>query len=197
MSIVAKRLDGSRRYLAWRWAWSRPHCTTDVDGDPVPLPKKGCRAPSPIFCPFLLWPNGWMPQDATCCGGRPQPRRFALDGDLAPSPKRGPPIFVPCLLWPNGCMDQDATWYGGRPWTRRHCVSLGHSSPPQKGEPPRQFSAHVYCGQTAGYIKMPFGMEVGLSLGDIMLDGDPAPLPKGAQPPNFRPMSVVAKRLDG
>ena len=29
-----------------------------------------------------------------------------------------------------------------------------------------------------------------------MLDRDRAPL-KGAQPPNFRPMSVVAKRLDG
>ena len=26
MSIVAKRSDGSRWHLAWRWAWSRPHC---------------------------------------------------------------------------------------------------------------------------------------------------------------------------
>jgi len=25
-----------------------------------------------------------------------------------------------------------------------------------------QFSAHVYCGQMAGWIKMPLGMEVGL-----------------------------------
>jgi len=30
----------------------------------------------------------------------------------------------------------------------------------------------------------------------IVLDGDPAP-PEGAQPANFRPMSVVAKWLDG
>jgi len=31
-----------------------------------------------------------------------------------------------------------------------------------------------------------------------VLDGDPAPLPKkGAEPPNFRPMFIVAKRLDG
>jgi len=37
------------------------------------------------------------------------------------------------------------------------------------------------------------GIEVGLGPGHIVLDGDPAP-PKGAQPPNFRPMSVVAKR---
>jgi len=37
----------------------------------------------------------------------------------------------------------------------------------------------VYCGQTVGWIKMPLGMEVGLSPGDtvldIALDGDPAP----------------------
>ena len=68
---------------------------------------------------------------------------------------------------------------------------------PKKGATP-QFSAHFYCGQTAGCIKMPLGMEVGFSPGDFMLDGDPAPYPKraGAQP-NFRPMSIVAKRLHG
>jgi len=45
-------------------------------------------------------------------------------------------------------------------------------------EPPPQFSAHVYCGQTAGWIKMPLNMEVGLGSGHIVLDVDPAPLPK-------------------
>jgi len=39
-----------------------------------------------------------------------------------------------------------------------------------------QFSAHVYCGETAGCIKIPLGTKVGLSPGDSMLDGDPAPL---------------------
>ena len=35
---------------------------------------------------------------------------------------------------------------------------------------------------------MPRGIEVGLSPGDFMLDGDAAPLPKkGLEPPNFRP----------
>jgi len=33
----------------------------------------------------------------------------------------------------------------------------------------------MYGGQTAGWIKMPLGMKVGLGPGDIMLDGDPAP----------------------
>jgi len=51
----------------------------------------------------------------------------------------------------------------------------------------------------AAWIKVSFGMEVGLGPGDIVLDGDPAPLPKkGAEPPpKFWPMSIVAKRLDG
>jgi len=45
---------------------------------------------------------------------------------------------------------------------------------------------------------MPPGMEVGLGPGDFVFDGDPAPLERRAQPPpNFWPMSIVAKRLDG
>ena len=44
----------------------------------------------------------------------------------------------------------------------------------KKGRSP-QFLAHVYCGRTAGWIKMVLGMEVGLSPGDFVLDGDPAP----------------------
>ena len=50
-------------------------------------------------------------------------------------------------------------------------------------EPPSQFSAHFYCGQTAGCIKMPLGMEVGLSLGHFLLDGDPGPYPEKGQSP--------------
>ena len=61
-----------------------------------------------------------------------------------------------------------------------------------------KFSAHFYCVQTAGWMKLVLGMEVGLSPGDIVLDGDPALYPKrGGAPPNFRPTSIVAKRLDG
>jgi len=45
---------------------------------------------------------------------------------------------------------------------------------------------------------MPLSRKVGLGPGDIVLDTDPAPIPqKGAQPRNFRPLSVVAKWLDG
>jgi len=39
---------------------------------------------------------------------------------------------------------------------------------------------------------MPLSIKVDLGLGHIVLDGNPAPLPKkGAHHPNFRPMSVV------
>ena len=64
--------------------------------------------------------------------------------------------------------------------------------PPLKVHSP-QFSADAYCGQTAECISIPLGTEVDLGPGDIVLDGDPAP-PKGAQPRNFRPMSIVAQR---
>ena len=37
----------------------------------------------------------------------------------------------------------------------------------------------VYCGQTVRWIKMKLGMQVGLGPAHIVLDGDPAPLPKG------------------
>jgi len=41
---------------------------------------------------------------------------------------------------------------------------------------------------------MSLGMEVGLSPGDFVLHGDPAPYPKrGGVPPNFRPTSIMAK----
>jgi len=35
---------------------------------------------------------------------------------------------------------------------------------------------------------MKLGVEVGLGPGYIVADGDPAPLSRGAQPPNFWPM---------
>jgi len=168
-----------------------------------PSPKGGGP---PIFGPCLLWPNGWMDQDATWhedmpqtrgvwvrWGSSPSPKREAeaggrvpqfsahgycgrmagwikmalgtevglgpvhivLDGDTALLPKTGgraPQIFGPSLLWPNGWMHQDATGYGGRPWPTRHCVRCGPSYLQKKGT---------------------------------------------STPPNFWPMSIVAKWLDG
>jgi len=75
----------------------------------------------------------------------------------------------------------------------------GDPAPPhQKGGGAPKFSAHVYCGRTAGWIKLVLGMVVGLSPGDFVLDGELALSPKtGAEPlANFRPISIVGKRLD-
>ena len=53
----------------------------------------------------------------------------------------------------------------------------------------------VYCGQTAGWIRIPLGTEVGLGPDDIALDGDPAPTTeRGTAAPTFRSVSTVAKR---
>jgi len=82
-------------------------------------------------------------------------------------------------------MDQDVTWYGARPRPRRLVLDGEPAPPSQKGAEP-QFSAHVYCGQTAGWMKLVLRMEIGLSPGDFVLDGDPAPSPKGGgAPPQF------------
>jgi len=54
----------------------------------------------------------------------------------------------------------------------------------KRGHSPH-FSAHVYCGQTYGWIQMPLGTKVGLGPGHIVLDGDPAPPEKGTTPPQF------------
>jgi len=81
-------------------------------------------------------------------------------------------------------------------------IPQGRPRPPEvfapndlQGQSP-QFSAHVYCGQMAGWLKMPLGMEVGLGPGHNVPDEDPV-RPKGAQPHNFRPISDMAKWLDG
>jgi len=71
----------------------------------------------------LLWPNGWMDQDATWYGSRPLPRRDCVRwGSSSTHTGRStavPPLFGPCLLWR---LDDQDTSYGRRPRPRRHCV---------------------------------------------------------------------------
>jgi len=137
----------------------------------------------------VFWPNGWMDQDETWHGGRPLPFPHCVRWRPSCPPQNGDtaaPTFRPMSLWPNGWMDQDAAWYGGRPGPRPHCVRCEPSSPLKKGHS-SHFSTHVYCGQTAGWMKMPLGTNVGLVL-------DPPPPPKKGTAPIFRPMSIVDKR---
>jgi len=106
---------------------------------------------------------------------------------------------------PNAWMDQDATWHGSRPRHRPNCVRWGASSPTERGTaahfrnlwarslPASVLSVtHVYCNQTAEWIKVPLTTEVGFGPGDIVLHGYPVPRRKGApaqqrSPPLFGP----------
>ena len=106
-------------------------------------------------------------------------------GTQLPSPKRGPnpPLFGPSILWSSCRMHQDATWYECRPQPRRLCCGRWGPRPlPQKERSPTQFSAHVYCGQTAAWFKMPLGAEVDLGVRDIVFDLDPATPERRAHP---------------
>jgi len=120
MSIAAKRLDGSRRHLAQRWALFQ--ATLCKIGTQLP-PQKRERSPLPNFRTISIVAK-WL--DASRCHlvwRYASAQATVLDGDPAPSPKRG------------------------------------RSS---------QFAGHVYCGQTAAWIKMPRGTQVGLSPNDIV-----------------------------
>jgi len=87
-----------------------------LDRDPGPPSLERGRIPLQIFGPCLLWPNGWMDQDGTWHGGRPQPRLLCVRWTKPCFPQKGGgvpyPIFGKFLLCPNGWMHHDATWYG-------------------------------------------------------------------------------------
>jgi len=69
-----------------------------LDGDPAPYPKG--EEPHPIFGPRLLWPNGWMDEDAAWYGSRPRPRPHCIRRGPS-SRERGtepPPSFRPMSI---------------------------------------------------------------------------------------------------
>ena len=85
-------------------------------------------------------------------------------------------------------MHQGGTWHGDGPWSRPHCASQLPS--PKRGQSP-QFSAHFYCGQTAGCI-MPlvWSASAQATLWLCVRWGPSYPQKKGTPtPPNFWPMS--------
>ena len=80
------------------------------DGTQLPPRKRRTRPPHPIFGPGLLWPKGWMDQDANWYKGKRRLRRHCVRWDRS-SPLKGvhPSVFGSCLLWPNGWVDEGAT----------------------------------------------------------------------------------------
>jgi len=98
-------------YCSQTAAWIKMSLGTEIglglrgivfDVDPA-TPRKRHTHPHPIFGPCLLWPNGWMDEDAACYVSRPRPRQHCTrrghssceSGTAAP-----PLLFGPCLLWP-------------------------------------------------------------------------------------------------
>jgi len=75
---------------------------------------------------------------------------------------------------------------------------MGTQPLPKKGAEPPVFGLRLLWPNGCRYQDA-LGMEIGLGLRDIVLDEDPATPTLNGQysPPNFRSMSVVAKRLDG
>jgi len=49
-----------------------------LDGDPAPLLKNGAEVLSAILGSCVLWPIGWMDEDATCYGSRPRSRPHCI-----------------------------------------------------------------------------------------------------------------------
>ena len=99
-------------YCGQTAAWIKMPLGTEVDlglrnivfdVDPATPRKKGTRTSHPIFGRCLLWPNGWMDEDAAWYGSKPQPRPNCTRWGPS-SRERGtaarPPLFSPCLLWP-------------------------------------------------------------------------------------------------
>ena len=119
-----------------------------------------CTVPS-VCDVGVLWPNGFTDQDETWHAGRPRPWPHVLGGDPASPPLKGhsPPNFWPISVAAKWVHELNVTWCGGRPRLTRLCVRWG--------------ILH-YCGQTAGWMKTPLGMEVDIDAGHIVLDRFPA-----------------------
>ena len=92
------------------------------------------------------------------------PSHIVLGGDPAAPPPKGhtPPNFRPISVaakWLHGSRMPLGMELGLSPGD--FVLDGDLASFPQKGaEPPPQFSAHFYCDQTAGCIKMPLGIDV-------------------------------------
>ena len=126
-------------------------------------------------------------------------------GTQLPSPKKGqsppePPIFGPFLLSPNGWVDQGGTWHGGRPQPSNLVMLDGDPTPPQKGGGARSpiFGKFLLCpnGWMHHYATW-YGCWHQPRRLCVRWRPSPSSPTNGAEPPpNFRPISIVPKRLD-
>jgi len=145
--------------------------------DGVAAPPKKTAPPQFSVRVYCGQTAGWM---KTPLGTKVHlcPGHIVLDGvpALCERGTTAPPLFGPCPLWSNGGMHQDATWYGGRPPPRRH-GDPASPSPQKRSHTPSLRPMSIVVKRMDASARMPLGTEVGLSPGDIVLDGDPAPPP--------------------
>ena len=113
-------------------------------------PKRG-HSPR-IFRPCLLWPNGWIDQDATWYYGRSWPGQHSVSCGHGSIRKGHSPQILAHV-----CCNQVAGWIK-MPLGTKVGLSPGHillhgdpASPPKRGTAP-QFSAHVYCGKMDAHL---------------------------------------------
>jgi len=102
-----------------------------------------------------------------------------------------PVLFAVCnggVLWPNSWMDQDETW----PWP--HCVRWGPSSPfiPPIFDPYLLWP-NGWMDQDATW----YGGRPRPKQHCVRWGSSSPPQKMGQSHPNFQPMSIVAKRLEG
>jgi len=135
MSIVTKRLHGSRCDLVWSLEVGLGPGHTVVDADPsLPHEKRG---KAHVCCGQMAQ---WIKMPLGTMVGL-GPGNIVLVADPAPPPRGTAPSqnLSPRLLWPKSWMDQDATWYKGRLRPKLHCVTWGPSSPLARGTAPLPF----------------------------------------------------------
>ena len=91
-------------------------------------------------------------------------------------------------------MLQDASWYGGRPRPKRRCVRWGHSSPSQKGGTAPNFCPMFVVAKRLDGSRCHLVCRWVSAEAALCYVGTQLPSPeRGTAPPNFWPLSVVAK----
>jgi len=154
-----------------------------------------CLSACPVGNVGVLCPDGWMDQDETRHAGSPrlwpQCIRCVLIVTSASS------IIPRSRTADTGCTVV----------LQIRRARLGICWDSFKHQYLQMGSVGICWGQTAGWIKLALGVEVGLIPADFVLDWDPAPPQKGGGvtqfpqkgdgTPNFRSTSIAAKRLHG
>jgi len=160
-----------------------------------------CLSVCPVCNVRALWPNGWTDQDETWHAGTPGgPGNIVLDGDPAPPPPKGhSPQFSA-----HTCSGQMAAWIR---MSLGMELGLGPGDYVLDGDPatlPKRGAEPPIFGPC---LLWPNGLmdEAGTWHGGrpqprrlCVRWGPSSPPPKGGEDPlpNFRPISIVAKRLD-